>query len=154
MAYSLRELLPGSTGLRIYGLLLLGWYLFWGFLLKPTAIPGVFHGQLTVWLIYAFVLFIFVRCLQQSRGEPLEPSDTGLGSGGPFAFSWRGFVLSCAVATAVTTVSRLLLFPFVPLQVLLMLTLYVVAGLALFAGTLRYISRPRFDRSPGNSGIR
>jgi hypothetical protein len=153
-AYSLRELLPGPTGLRIYGLLLLGWYLFWGFLLKPTAIPGVFHGQLTVWLIYAVVLFVFVRCLRQSRCESLESPAAGLGLGGPFAFSWRGFVLSCAVATVVTTVSRLLLFPFVPLQVILMFTLYVAAGLALFAGTLRYIGRPGLSRSPGNPASR
>lgn len=153
-AYSFRELLPGPTGMRIYGFLLLGYYLFWGFLLKPTAIPGVFHGQLTIWLIYAVVLFIVFRCLHQSRCGTMEPSDAGFGLGPPFAFSWRGFVLSCAVATVVTTVSRLLLFPFVPLQILLMFTLYVVTGLALFAGTLRYISRPRLDRPSGNSAIR
>jgi hypothetical protein len=153
-AYSLRELLPGPTGLRIYGLLLLCWYLFWGFLLKPEAIPGVFHGQLTVWLIYALVLFIFVRCLHQSRCEPLDSSDTGLAQGGLFEFSWRGFVLSCAVATVVTTLSRRLLFPFAPLQIALMFTLYVVAGLALFAGTLRFIGRPRLDKPARNPAIR
>lgn len=141
-AYSLRELVPGPTGLRIFGVLLLCWYLFWGFLLKPTAIPGVLHGQLTVWVIYAFVLFVFFRCLHQSRCEPMESSDAGLGLGPPFAFSWRGFVLACAVATVVTTISRWLLFPLALLQVLLMFTFYVVTGLALFAGTLRYISRP------------
>lgn len=84
----------------------------------------------------------------------MESSDDGLKPGTPFAFSWRGFVLSCAVATIVTTLSRLLLFPFVPLQILLMFTLYVVGGLALFAGTLFYISRPQSDKRSGNSAIR
>jgi len=43
----------------------------------------------------------------------------------------------------VTTLSRLLLFPFAGLQVILMFTLYVVVGIALLAGLLTHISRPQ-----------
>ena len=142
-AYSLRELLPGSKGLRNYGLVLLGWYLFWGVAIKMKSIPAVFPGQLTIWLIYAGALFIFFRCLQRSRSEPVTSSNGGMAAGPPFAFSWRGFVLAGALATLVTTVLRWLLFPFVLWQALFMITFYVLTGLALLAGTLAYISRPR-----------
>jgi hypothetical protein len=140
-AYSLRELLPGPTGMRVYGFLLLGWYLIWGCLIKPAAIPGVFHGQLTVWCLYAVALFMFLQCLRRSRDVQLDSSEVGVSRVPPFAFSWRGFVLACAMATVVTTVARLLLFQFAPIQMLLLFAFSIVTGLALFAGTLAYISR-------------
>jgi hypothetical protein len=141
--FSLRELLPGPKGLRIYAIVLLVWYLFWGVAIKPKSIPGVFPGQLTIWLIYAAVLFIFYRCLQRSRVGSVASSGGGETLGPPFVFSWRGFVLAGAAATIVTTVSRWLLFPFALWQVLFMFTFYVLAGLALLAGTIAYISRPQ-----------
>ena len=58
-----------------------------------------------------------------------------------FNFSWRGFALACAVATVVTTIARMVLFPFVALQVLLMFTFFVVVGIALLAGLVSHISR-------------
>jgi hypothetical protein len=142
-AYSLRQLLPGHTGLRIFGALLLGWYLFWGLVIKPEAIPAVIPGQLTIWLIYAGACLVFFRCLRRSPGSAPELLDAVAATNPPLAFSWRGFVLACAVATAVTSASRLLLFPFAPVQALLMLTFFVVTGLALLAGDLVHAFRPR-----------
>ncbi len=142
-AYSLRELLPGSKGIRIFGIVLLCWYVFWGFAIKPKSIPGILHGQLTIWLIYAGLLFIFFRCLRRSRNEPLENSTGGVASGPPFKFSWRGFMLACALATVVTTMSRWLLLPFALVQAVFMFTFYVVTGIVLLMALLRYISQPR-----------
>jgi len=59
-----------------------------------------------------------------------------------FTFSWRGFVLACVLASVVTTIARLVLFPFVPVQIICMFTFFVVTGIALLAGLLIHISRP------------
>jgi hypothetical protein len=139
-AYSLRELLPGARGLKIFGLVLFIWYVFWGIAIKPKSIPGVLHGQLTVWVLYAVVILVFISSLGRSRRAETAPVSPF--NGPPFAFSWRGFVLSCAVATTVTTTCRLLLFPFAWLQMVSLFTFYVVAGLLLFAGSIRYSVKP------------
>jgi hypothetical protein len=138
--YSLRELLPGDRGMKIFGLLLFIWYVFWGIAIKPKSIPGVLHGQLTVWVLYVVLILVFIASLSRSRREPTAPVASF--SGPPFPFSWRGFVLACAVATSVTTICRLLLFPLAWLQVVSLFTFYVVAGLLLFAGSIRYSLRP------------
>jgi len=128
-AFSLRELLPGPKGTRIFGVVLLCWYVFWGFAINPRSIPGILHGQLTIWLIYAGLLFVFFRCLRQSSHAPASCSQGAVVPGPPFKFSWRGFVLACAVATFVTTISRLVLFPFVLVQIGIMFTFFVVVGI-------------------------
>jgi len=138
--YSLRELLPSARGMKIFGLVLFAWYVFWGVAIKPKSIPGVFHGQLTVWLLYAVLILVFIGSLSRSRREPAAP--VAPFSGPPFAFSWRGFVLACAVATTVTAICRLLLFRFALFQLVSLFTFYVVAGLLLFAGSIRYSLRP------------
>ena len=139
--YSLRELLPGPKGLRLFGILLLCWYVFWGFAIKPKSIPGVLPGQLTVWLIYAGLCFVFFRCLLRSRQAPNLSREVQVNPVPPFRFSWRGFALACALASVVTTISRLVLFPFAPMQVICMFTLFVVAGITLLAGLLTHINR-------------
>jgi hypothetical protein len=141
--YSLRELLPGAKGMKIFGMALFVWYVFWGIAIKPKSIPGVLYGQLTVWVLYAVLILVFVAALSRSRREPAAP--VAAFSGPPFPFSWHGFVLACVVATTVTTICRLLLFPFAWLQVASLFTFYVVAGLLLFAGSIRYILRPCRD---------
>ena len=138
--YSLRELLPGAKGMKIFGLVLFIWYLFWGVAIKPRSIPGVLPGQLTVWVLCVVLILVFIASLSRSRREPAAPGAPF--SGPPLAFSWRGFVLACAVAATVTTICRLLLFPFAWLQVISLFTFYVVAGLLLFAGSIRYSVRP------------
>jgi hypothetical protein len=147
-SFSLRELLPGPKGLKILGSLLLAWYLFWGFAIKRTSVPSILRGQLTIWVIYAALLFIFRRCLLQSKHElpavPCEPC--------PVTFTWRGFFLCCGLATAVTTVSRLVLFPVASLQVVVLFSLYVVLGLVLLAGAILYASKQTASdvgRNPG-----
>ena len=144
--YPLRELLPGLKGMRIFGIVLLCWYAFWGFVIKPKSIPGVLHGQLTIWLIYAGLLLLFVRCLRQSRNTPNLFPNAEVAPGPPFRFSWRGFALACVMATVVTTISRMFLFPFALGQVLLMLTFFVVVGIMLLAGLLIHISHTKTAR--------
>ncbi len=144
--YPLRELLPGPKGMRIFGIVLLCWYVFWGFVIKPKSIPGVWHGQLTIWLIYAGLLLLFVRCLRPSRNTPNSFPDAEVPPGPPFRFSWRGFALACMMATVVTTISRMFLFPFAHMQVLLMFTFFVVAGILLLAGLLIHISQSKTAR--------
>jgi len=134
--WSLCELLPGTRGMKIFGLLLLIWYLFWGFAIKPSSIPGMLKGQLTILVLYAVLLVVFVRSLRRSRADITEPK--GLGENRSIVFTWRGFVLACAVATVVTTISRLLLLPFAALQVLVLFSFYVLAGLFLFIGSVIY----------------
>jgi hypothetical protein len=124
---------------KIFGLLLLIWYLFWGFAIKPSSIPGMLNGQLTILVLYAVLLVVFVWSLRRSRAEATEAK--GSGADGPFVFTWRGFVLAGAVATVVTTFSRLLLFPFASIQVLAMFSFYVLAGLFLFVGSVIYAWR-------------
>ena len=138
--YSLRELLPGAKGTKIFGLLLLIWYVFWGVAIKPKSIPSVPHGQLTVWVLYAILILVFIASLSRSRRD--ETAAVAPFNKPAFAFSWRGFVLACAVATSVTTICRLLLFPFAWLQVASLFTFYVIAGLLLFAGSIRYSLSP------------
>ena len=138
-SYSLRELLPGTKGLRNFGILLLAFYGFWGFAIKPKSIPGVWPGQLTIWLIYAGLGWSFCRCLRRSAQVPRLSPETSVAPVPLFPFSWRGFVLACALASGVTTVARMLLFPFVPVQIICMFTFFVVTGIALLAGLLLHI---------------
>jgi hypothetical protein len=134
--YSLRQLLPGPKGLRIFGVVLLVWYVFWGFAIKPKSIPAVLHGQLTVWLIYAGLLVIFYRTLRRSRQVACPADDPPAP-----AFIWRGFVVCVGVGTLVTTVARLFLYPFVTIQIALFFSFYVLAGVALLVGAGLYASR-------------
>jgi len=132
-AYSLRELLPGPKGLKTFGCVLLAWYLFWGFVIKPKSIPPVFPGQMTVWILYAAFLWLLSRCLVRSRHAlPAAVREPAVG------FSWRSFLLCLALATAVTTAARLWLHPFVAVQMLVFFCFYMLAGLALLAGAVRY----------------
>ncbi len=139
-AYSLRELLPGPRGTRNFGIVLLCWYVFWGFAIKRESIPAVLPGQLTVWLAYAGLLFLFFRCLRNSRSGTTHAPEVNVS---PFEFSWRGFVSACAVATAVTTLSRLWLFPLAGVQVVIMFALYILAGIALLAGLITHAGQSR-----------
>ncbi len=150
-AYSLRDLLPGPKGLKVFGLLLLIWYVFWGFAIKPKSIPHVLNGQLTIWILYAVLLLVFIACLRRSKREA-SPGSSAF-TGPPLCFTWRGFLLAGAVATGVTTVSRLLLYRFAPLQILSLFSFYILAGLLLFAGCLIYARgsstpRPQANASP------
>ena len=132
-AYSLRQLLPGPFGLKIFGLILLAWYVFWGFAIKPKSIPKIFPGQLTVWLIYAVLLWIFYRCLRLSRQTaPADPNEHG-----PI-FTWKGFFLAGLVATFVTVAARFFLHALAGVQILCFFSFYVLAGAALFGLTIRY----------------
>jgi hypothetical protein len=134
-AYSLRQLLPGRKGLKVFGGLLLAWYLFWGFVIKPKSIPTIFPGQLTVWILYAALLTMFYRCILRSRQVP-SPDEPGV-----VGFTWRGFVFCFGFATAVTTAARLWLHRFAIIQIALFFTFYIVAGLALLAGAVRYATK-------------
>jgi hypothetical protein len=51
-------------------------------------------------------------------------------------------VQACALASGVTTIARLLLFPFVPVQIICMFTFFVVTGIALLAGLLLQLRQP------------
>jgi hypothetical protein len=133
-AYSLRELLPGSKGLKIYGGVLLVWYIFWGFAIKPKSIPPILHGQLTVWIIYAALLWIFYGCLVHSRKAPYS------GDAGALAFNWRGLFVCFAVGTVITAAARLFLYPFLSVQYVVFFTFYVIVGLGLLAGAIFYAS--------------
>ncbi len=144
--YSLRDLLPGDRGLRGFGVMLMIWYVFWGFAINPKSIPGVFHGQMTVWALYTVLLLIFIGALRRSRRERVLRAN--LRTEPPFTFRWRGFLLACTVATAVTTVSRLLFFRFALFQVLLMFSFYVVTGLFLFIGSVLYAGAFGLVRHP------
>ena len=146
--HSLRELLPGAKGMKLFGLLLMAWYVFWGFAIKPKSIPGVLNGQLTVWVIYAVLLLLFIGSLRRSRRDAMTNDPSFIGP--PFVFSWRGFVSACVATTVVTTVSRLALFRFALLQVLLMFSFYVIAGLLLFTGAVIYSSRRPVVISPSS----
>jgi hypothetical protein len=141
-SFSLRELLPGPKGMRNFGILLLCFYLFWGFAIKPKSIPAVWPGQLTIWLIYAGLGWVFFRCLRRPAQTPLPSPEAPVAPIPLYTFSWRGFVLACVLASVVTTIARLVLFPFVPVQIICMFTFFVVTGIALLAGLLIHISRP------------
>ncbi|MGO8679263.1 MAG: hypothetical protein ACLQVX_25765 [Limisphaerales bacterium] len=134
-AYSLRDLLPGPRGLKVFGIVLLAWYLLWGFAIKPKSIPSILHGQLTVWVLYAALLWIFHRCLLRSRRVP-----SGAAQEAAVGFSWRGFCLCFILATAVTTAARLWLHQFVGAQIAVFFSFYVITGLALLVGAVLYAS--------------
>ncbi|MGH7973658.1 MAG: hypothetical protein ACREIC_33490, partial [Limisphaerales bacterium] len=134
--YSLRELLPGPRGLKIFGIVLLCWYLFWGFAIKPKSIPPVWPGQLTVWVIYLALVLIFYGCLLRAR----QGQNDHLGGPG-VVFEWRGFFRCVGVGTAVTVAARWVLHDFMAVQIAAFFTLYVIAGLCLLVGSARYAFR-------------
>jgi hypothetical protein len=134
-AYSLRELLPGLRGLKIFGGVLLAWYIFWGILIKRESIPPILHGQLTVWILYTVLLWIFYRCLLRSRQGPPAVNESAV------AFSWRGFLYCFGVATAVTTAARYWLHGIVNVQMIVFFAFYTLVGLTLLGGAMLYASK-------------
>ncbi len=132
-AYSLRQLLPGPKGLKIFGGILLAWYLFWGFAIKPKSIPRVVPGQLTVWIIYAAMLLIFYGCLVRSRTTLVEVTGRK-----PVAFAWSGFAWCVVLGTAVTSAARLSLHGLLTIQMAVFFGFYTITGLALLAGAMLY----------------
>jgi hypothetical protein len=134
--WSLRELLPGTRGLKAFGWVLLVWYLFWGIVIKPKDIPAVLHGQLTVWILYAVLGWIFYRSLLRSRQTPV----VAVGEWTP-AFTWRGFFFCFGLATAVTTAARIWLHDFAAVQIMFFFSFYVITGLALLIGAMLYAFR-------------
>lgn len=135
-AYSLRELLPGRKGLKFLGGVLLAWYVFWGIAIKPQSIPAVVPGQLTVWFIYAGLVFIFYRALKRSKETRLSETDPP-----HVPFTWRGFFVCVADATLVTCLARQWLHAFVSLQIAVFFCFYAVTGLALLFGATAYAWR-------------
>lgn len=135
--YTLRQLLPGPRGFRIFGWVLLAWYVFWGIAINPKNIPGVLQGQLTVWVIYGALLWIFYRCLVRSRLMPAVASDEWA-----LAFTWRGFILCFVLGTVVTMLARWLLKPFALVQIMIFFTFYTITGLALLFGAILYAAKP------------
>ncbi|HZR17164.1 MAG TPA: hypothetical protein VFE51_07540 [Verrucomicrobiae bacterium] len=135
--HSLRDLLPGPAGLKIFGGILLAWYIFWGFAIKPKSIPSILPGQLIVWLIYAALFLILYNCLLRSRRttEPAYPEKQ-------LSFGWRGFVLCFLWATLVTVTARLLLHRFALLQIAVFFSFYVLTGIALLIGAVVYAFGP------------
>jgi hypothetical protein len=133
--YSLRELLPGPRGLKIFGGVLLAWYLFWGWAIKRQSIPAILHGQLTVWLLYAALLWIFYRCLLRSRQGPPAAEETAV------VFTWRGFWFCVGLATAVTTAARLWLHEIANIQMAVFFSFYTLTGLSLLVGAMLYAAR-------------
>jgi hypothetical protein len=131
-AYSLRELLPGPKGLKIFGGLLLAWYAFWGFAIKRESIPTILHGQLTVWILYAALLWIFYRCLLRSLRETPTLGENAV------LFNWRGFLWCFGIATAVTAAARLWLHRLVLVQMAVFFSFYTLTGLVLLAGAVIY----------------
>ncbi|MBI1177879.1 hypothetical protein GC207_10635 [bacterium] len=138
--YALRELLPGPGGTRSFGIVLLVWYVFWGFAIRPEAVPPIIPGQLTIWLFYAGLLYVFVRCLRIGRRFHSSFSQAQSSPTPVLQFTWSGFIQACALATIVTTIARAFLFPLAGFQVLFMFTFYVVSGLLLLAGLLTHIN--------------
>jgi hypothetical protein len=102
-------------------------------------------------VLYTVLLLVFVSALRRSRSE--AKAAAALCPERSFVFSWREFVLACAVATVVTTVSRLVFFRFAPFQILLMFSFYVVAGLLLFAGAVTYAVNTARGQLTGKSEI-
>ncbi len=131
----LAGMLSGPKGLKVFGAILLCWYIFWGIAIKPKSIPPVFSGQLTVWIVCLALLLVFYGCLARSRrNQSLDDDEKGL------AFAWRGFGLCVVVGTIVTTAARLWLHAFGVAQIAVFFTFYVIAGLALLVGSVRYAS--------------
>jgi hypothetical protein len=132
-AWSLRDLLPGPAGLKIFGGILLAWYVFWGFAIKPKSIPSLIHGQLTVWLIYAALILILYGCLLKSR-QMVGPTHVP----GTLAFTWRGFILCFLWGTVVTVAARFFLHAFALAQIAVFFSFYVLTGLVLLVGAIVY----------------
>jgi hypothetical protein len=131
-AYALRDLLPERKGLKIFGGILLVWYIFWGVAINPKNIPSILHGQLTVWIIYAALLVIFYRCLLHSREDEPPTGETAV------AFTWRGFIYCVVLATVVTCLARLCLHRLVNYQMFIFFSFYTISGLILLIGAVRY----------------
>ena len=53
VGYRMRDLLPDSTQFKIIGVLLLGYYVVAGFLLRPEELPRL-GDQFTIWVLYFF----------------------------------------------------------------------------------------------------
>ncbi len=69
--YQWSELLPRKIEMIILGFLLAGYYLYYGFTLRPDQLPG-YGAQFTVWLIYAalIALIILSRRRDQAAIKP------------------------------------------------------------------------------------
>jgi hypothetical protein len=88
-------------------------------------------------MIYAVLVLIFYRALVRSRRASLG---AGVGEQA-LEFTWNGFCLCFVLATLVTALARLWLYRFAVFQIAAFFSFYVLAGLALLAGTILYVLR-------------
>jgi hypothetical protein len=133
-----------SRGRKVAFWLIAETLLIWGFAIKLESIPAILRGQLTVWVLYAALLWIFYRCLLRSRQAPPGVEEKAV------AFTWRGFLFCFGSATAVTTGARLWLHKFAVVQMAVFFCFYLLVGLALLVGAALYAAR---RVSPQQRGI-
>lgn len=67
---SLRAVLPTNRQAAWLGGMLLAGYLVLGFGMRPEAVPPVWPGQVTVWVMYAVVAGLYMVALRRSRTLP------------------------------------------------------------------------------------
>lgn len=86
--YRLEDLLPRRRGFIVWCIILALTYGF-GFLIHPEGLPGI-RAQVTIWIVYAILIFLFVIHLRRSRATISPERNPGeiLGNR-PF---WRGFL--------------------------------------------------------------
>ncbi len=138
-AWSMRELLPQGRSFRLMTGLLALYYLFWSWAIKREALPPIWPGQIFIWLLYAGLIMLLARCVGR-----MEPAGVGGREASPrrtFHFTWRGFIELTLLATVVTTLAEFFLKQFGGLQFLLFGLFYVVAGILLLGGAIRYACR-------------
>jgi hypothetical protein len=136
---TLRAVLPSNRQAACLGGLLVLGYLVLGFSLRRESLPPVLHGQLTVWVLYALVVGLYLVALRRARtlpfalAVPLEPSDRR-----PLLALGITFTLAAAVAGLVQV-------SFV--AGLVILVVGTVSGAVWFVGVVvRTLAGPRSDR--------
>ena len=127
--YGLRELLPSNRQALVLSLLLLFMYLFWGAVLRPGALPETFIPHLTVWVIYAVLLFLLYHNLKSSG--PIEQS------AGPSIMSGRWWKVGAAFGV-MFPVSSAVLVLVKPLSAIIVIAFWIIAC-CVGAGILVYL---------------
>jgi hypothetical protein len=123
-SWAMRDLLPHRRGLLVMLVILLGYYVFLGVILRPAVIPGI-GPQAVVWAIYAVLFILLYASLKRFGGATTRPGPT------PMRFSWRVF-LEVSLALTLTSAGLNLVPGNYIYLVLVFYWVFGTAGLGLF----------------------
>lgn len=130
LEYNMRDLLPNRGQFKFLLLLLILDYILTSLVLEPEKIPNIMPQQLSVWIIYVFLILTFIRAIKISRSHP-EPGAVHF----PNA-NWKRFLWFVVLYIFIAGIAELIFGPLAGVFALINTFTAIGMGMVIFGATL------------------